>query len=237
MPALKHARLMSYRADCANNLRQVLVAFGLYAQDTNDHFPYMYYWWRILGRKGYAGAGEIHGGHTTTWYKETRWPIFRCRAEVGSVFDTLDPNCKQPNPWTTAYDSDLDHCSFSYLWSINRYNYYVHYQPTNCPTCVTWPRRGFSTVVDPAKVPLVIDKHRPGWGWVGNYYEWNVDTQWGLDNRGWDYAFRHPGRLANVVFMDGHVDHRRHYLESGQRNYVEPWADAPPCGPGCQCCP
>ncbi|NQU10847.1 prepilin-type N-terminal cleavage/methylation domain-containing protein [bacterium] len=240
MPALKHARLMTYRADCANNLRQVLVAFGVYAQDTNDHFPYLYYWWRILGRKGYAGDGELHGGVTTPgpsgWkYRETRWPIFRCRGEPGSVFNTPDPNCKQPNPWTTAYDSDLDHCSFAYLWSINRYNYYPSYT-TNYPICTVWPRRGFSTMVNPARVPLVMDKHRPQFGWVPNYFEWNVDSLSGYEIGGWDYAFRHPGRLANVVFMDGHVEHRRHYVESGQRNYVEPWRDAPPCGPGGECC-
>ena len=41
--------------------------------------------------------------------------------------------------------------------------------------------------------PLIMDKHEPGWGWVGNYYEWNADTAWGITNRGWMYAFRHPG--------------------------------------------
>jgi prepilin-type processing-associated H-X9-DG protein len=234
MPAMKHAKQMTYRADCANNLRQVLAAFGIYAQDTNDHFPYTYYWWRILGRGGYVGEGEIHGGHTTTWRRETRWPVFRCRAEPGTVFNTPDPNCIQPNPWTTAYDSDLDHCSFDMLWSVNMYNYYPSYT-TNYPICEVWPRRGFSTVAHPAQVPLIMDKEAPKFGWVGNYFEWNVDTQYGLDYRGWDYAFRHPGKLASVMLMDGHVEFRKHYFESGVRNYVEPWADPPPCGPS-QCC-
>jgi len=254
LPALQKAKEKSKAADCANNLRQVGLAFAMHADDNDDYFPFTVYWWRTLGADGYLGKGEMHGYHTTTWWAETRWPSFRCLAEKGTVFNTADPNCRQPNPVTTAYDSDLDHCSYAINWAIDGYNYYVGYG------CTAKPRRGYSitnpknTIYNGVQVisqyggrgnsPIVMDKSIPQWGWVINYAEWNVDTQWGLDNAGWDYAFRHPGGRANVLYLDGHVGSVQHYFVSGKPNYVEIWnvayspADPFPCGVSdCPPCP
>jgi prepilin-type processing-associated H-X9-DG protein len=151
---------------------------------------------------------------------------------------------------TTAYDSDLDHCSYAINWSINGYSYYAGYG------CTSKPRKGYA-VTNPRNTtqfgsqyggrsnsPVIMDKHKPQWGWVINYAEWNVDTQWGLDNAGWDYAFRHPGKRANVLYLDGHVDTVRHFFVSGKPNYVEIFnyayspPDPLPCGPSdCPPCP
>lgn len=238
LPALSRAKDSAVSVDCANNLRQVGMGFTMYGQGFGDYFPWTYYWWRVLGGQNYFGRGQMHGLHTTTWKREVRWSVFRCRAEAGTVFGTADPNCRQPNPVTTAYDSDLDHCSYAMNWSINYYNYYYNYG------CTRRPRRGVSepkpynsgAYGGPSASPIVMDKQRPGWGWVGNYYEWNVDTQYGLDN-GWWYAFRHPGQRANIVYLDGHVANARHYFVSGIKNYAIIFPSAPPCGPTCPACP
>ena len=81
--------------------------------------------------------------------------------------------------------------------------------------------------------PLIMDKHEPGWGWVGNYYEWNADTAWGITNRGWMYAFRHPGATAYITYLDGRPDRNKHVFDGGDPNYVEVWSqsDPPPGGP------
>jgi len=240
LPSLQAAKAASIAADCRNNQRQVYYAFAMFAEDNDDFFPFTYHWWRTLGKEGYLGEGEVHGGVTTPgpsgWaYTERRWPAYRCAAETGHVFGTADNNCKQPNPVTTAYDSDLDHCSFAMNWSINQYNYYVGYGDTSLS------RRGFGSGAyynDGAgggadAAPLIMDKHEPGWGWVGNYYEWNADTAWGITNRGWMYAFRHPGATANITYLDGHTDRNKHVFDGGDPNYVEVWSqsDPPPGGP------
>ncbi len=235
LPSLRLAKEKGKAADCMNNLRQIYIAFAMHADDNDDYFPYTYYWWRILGADGYLGKGEWHGYHTTTWYAETRWPVFRCAAEKGVVFNTSDPNCRQPNPLTTAYDSDLDHCSYAFQWSINQYcGYYAGY----CGVNAIYPRQGFSKPTDNpggrAAAPLVMDKYTPYFGWIWNGYEWSIDTPDPYNNGGycpgWMYAFRHPGHRANVLYLDGHVDTIRPFSESGIANWVNVW-NAPPFEP------
>lgn len=218
LPSLGTAREHAYSSACASNQRHVYVAFSLYADEHRDYYPFTYYWWRGLGQGGYLGAGEMHGGVTSAWnYRERRWAAFRCPAEKGAVFGTSDPNCKQPNPHVTAWDSDLDHCSFAYQWSINQGRYYVGYGDT------VRSRKGFhdGEIDYPggrSKAILIMDKHKPQWGWVGNYAEWNIDTTGGYAN--WAYAFRHPRKNANFLYLDGHVGQRQHYFDSGIPNWM-----------------
>jgi prepilin-type processing-associated H-X9-DG protein len=94
-----------------------------------------------------------------------------------------------------------------------------------------WPRRGFGKRPDFAELqdaPMVMDC--PAWnvGWAAAMFNWGVDsTFWA-----WDpfYPFRHPGRTANVLYMDGHVDKLKSYvLGEGPPAYKDLYATAP-CG-------
>lgn len=238
LPTLQQAKEKGKAADCANNLRQVFIAFAMHADDHDDYFPHTYYWWRTLGSEGYLGAGEYHGGATTPgpsgWaYKEQRWPAFRCKGEKGAYFNTSDTNCKQPNPLVTGFDSDLDHCSYALQWSINRYcGYYAGY----CGVNAIYPRRGFANGTPDCKggrgaAPLVMDKCAPFFGWVPNCQEWNIDNPNPYVGSGCGggcyYAFRHPGNRANVLYLDGHVDTWRSFVETGNRNWVDVWLTEP----------
>ena len=69
----------------------------------------------------------------------------------------------------------------------------------------------------------------------------DADTAWGITNRGWMYAFRHPGATANITYLDGHTDRNKHVFDGGDPNYVEVWSQsAPPPGGPCSgtgaCC-
>lgn len=233
LPALRNAQEAGKASDCVNNMRQIYTAFALFADDNDDYFPFTYYWWRTLGTAGYLGTGQLHGGKTTTWWKETRWPAFRCGGEKGGYFNTADPNCIQPNPLVTAYDSDLDHCSYAMQWSINQYNYYASY--CNPPPCSIKSRRGFSKQTDcpggRSAAPLIVDKGTPSWGWVGNYTQSNIDNANQYYVHPYEganyYSFRHPGKRANILYLDGHVEAVRHKNETGKPNWVWVWNNPP----------
>src|SRR5690242_11292403 len=49
MPALRRAKEYSMASQCASNLRQIYVAFGAFAADHNDFFPWTDRWWSCLG--------------------------------------------------------------------------------------------------------------------------------------------------------------------------------------------
>src|SRR5690348_2141617 len=49
MPPLRRAREEAMRVQCMSNLRQVHLAFGFYAHDFNDNFPWPWYWYEYLG--------------------------------------------------------------------------------------------------------------------------------------------------------------------------------------------
>lgn len=237
LPALRNAQEAAKASDCVNNLRQVYTAFAMFANDNDDYFPHTYYWWRILGNAGYLGAGEIHGGGTTPgpsgWaYSERRWRAFRCAGEKGAYFNTADPNCKQPNPLVTGFDSDLDHSSYAFWWSINRY---CGYYPGYCGAERTRARLGFSKMPDNpggrSSAPLVVDKCAPFFGWVPNCMEWNIDNPNLHAGSGCGgpcyYAFRHPGGVANILYLDGHVGTVRHRNQTGKANWVDVWTTEP----------
>jgi prepilin-type processing-associated H-X9-DG protein len=132
LPALQASKEKGKAADCVNNLRQVHLAFAMFADDNDDSFPHTDYWWRALGSAGCFGAGQVHGGVTTPG----------------------------PSGWE---------------WNVDNPNIYQ------------------------------------GSGCGGACY----------------YMFRHPGKTANVVFLDGHVGTWRHKNDTGRATWVDVWLAEP----------
>jgi prepilin-type processing-associated H-X9-DG protein len=71
------------------------------------------------------------------------------------------------------------------------------------------------------QVSLVIDCQRWfAWGWSVPEYSYGIDGDpgdgWGITGASF-YAFRHPGKRANVLYYDGHLEARQHFFTSGRR--------------------
>jgi prepilin-type processing-associated H-X9-DG protein len=75
---------------------------------------------------------------------------------------------------------------------------------------------GPSPIKSVSDVTFLTDCRVWNWGWQIPYYEWNIDSQYGLDSTmQYGYAFRHPGERANMLYYDGHLAPVRHYLKTG----------------------
>jgi prepilin-type N-terminal cleavage/methylation domain-containing protein/prepilin-type processing-associated H-X9-DG protein len=219
LPAIQKAKEQAKSAECVNNLRQVHVAWMVYTDNNNGAFPYPITWWRVLGDGGYFGPPTPpFGPNTTSWgwaASYRRWAILRCPGEKGVwVYNSgADTEIEKVS---TAFDNDLDNCSYDYNWSINGYAYYS-----------TSPRH--RKISDPPTIPggfnssqawFLIDCQAYRYvGWYWNYREWNIDNMndpWKSDAL---YAFRHPGNVANAVYLDGHVGRLQHISVTGQPVY------------------
>ncbi len=233
IPSLKNARESAKSASCMNNLRQISVSLHLFAQDNQEHFPPVYYWWKELGNGGYAGAGQMHGGLTTSnpagsWgsagYHEIRWPIFGCPAEKPAPFlpSSSDNNFTQPNASTTSFDSDLEHCSYAL-------NYYVNgsagYFDVNKTRTVSAP---VSIAGGPSDAIVVTDKYGPISGWQNNSQYSLLINELPINTTvNWSQGFRHPGNRINVLYLDGHVGTRQHKNVTGQDIVIAAWSADP----------
>jgi prepilin-type processing-associated H-X9-DG protein/prepilin-type N-terminal cleavage/methylation domain-containing protein len=213
LPSLKCARENAKAIVCMNNLRQIYMAYSYYAQDHDDWFAPDARFCYTLGYNGYCGAGEMHGGHTTTWHSEKRFPIFRCPAEKGWVFTYSDSYCIQPPPLTTYYDHDLAHSSYAVNWHMNHASY-----AQGSPGFATRP------VLKPggrAATPFIVDCATPQWGWGCQIFRDLLDRpdmtyEWPYQGATF-YMFRHPGNRINILYLDGHVAAAQHFNVTGKK--------------------
>ncbi len=252
LPALKSAREAARGVFCKNNLKQIHLAFTLYAGDWDDYIPPVGHsggiwagggsyelgdiaeispwgpWWRALGKLGYVGptTGEIYGPVISIYnLKFQRWKIFRCPSETKGVPSGASVLVDWTGVKTTNYDNDF--MTNSYSLSLGT----AHYPDCWNGSCDGWnhywwaPRAGFSRpdLAEPVNASLVMDAARFVWGWQSPYFDgWWVDTD---EPPSWDYAFRHSNDQANVVYMDGHVERKRHKFETGENIFVDMYSD------------
>ncbi len=213
LPVLSKARGAARDVMCQSNLRQCYYAFNSYAVDQLDYMPQTINYHDVLGTAGYVGAPSPWGPWITAGtynFSLNRWLPFRCAGETGAQLVTGDTSYN--GRLTTNYDNEFLRTSFMYNWSICQYAYWT-------------PRKGFSQPrgMKPVEATLLMDARLWGYGWDLPYYEWNVDTTWGLVNANYAYAFHHANNTANMVYMDGHVTKERHYFDSGKALFVWNW--------------
>src|SRR5687768_11503014 len=171
-----------------SQLRQCAMAIALYASDNRDYIPPCQpgeNWHGVVGKLGYLGS------------KKGPWKVLECPAE----YKYMSNNGIVDTNYTSEYmgSSYAIHFSFSY--------YQTHL-----------PRRGFSEAPDFAEyddlargpgqavrsnAKLLIDCEAYNVGWNAASFAWSLDSAFAA----WDpyYPYRHPGRTANVAYMDGHV--------------------------------
>lgn len=243
-PALQKAKAYADAAKCASNLRQIHVAISAFAADHDDYFPWTDRWWSCLGygtdgsfiayywqvanpNGGYLGSHD--GPYTSNtysgfWTTELwRWKVLHCPADKGTWI-LVDSTTTPPTyKWSSLYDNDFHNSSYNMWWDINQYNYLAYYP--------AWKPRRFSIPTENPggrpKAPLIMDCPNQGLGWNIGYVVWDIDftpegalTNYYSDNI--HYAFRHPGRKANVLYMDGHVGTIIHMMDKGPAPWYNP---------------
>jgi prepilin-type processing-associated H-X9-DG protein/prepilin-type N-terminal cleavage/methylation domain-containing protein len=243
-PALQKAKAYADATKCASNLRQIYVAFGTFAADNNDYFPWSLNWYRSLGygsfdcgltyppsanpNAGYLGSHEpIYANHTTSATFNTnywRWPTFHCPADRGTwILSDVAGVYK----WASLYDWDYYNISYMMNWDIDEYNY-VPYAPSYKPRKFSMPT---GNPGGRAQAPLVRDSYTGAYGGCielpGNI-DYCTDGPLNGGTPYYDptiqYAFRHPGRTMNVLYMDGHVGTTVHMMDKGPA----PWYNGDP---------
>jgi len=213
LPVLSKARAAAKDVISQSNLRQCYYAFGAYAVDSGDYMPQTINYHDTLGNAGYVGAPTPWGPWVTAGtynFVLNRWVPFNCPGEPGAQLNLGDPSYN--GRITTNYDNEFMRTSFMYNWSICQYSYWT-------------PRKGFSQPrgVKPSDGTLLMCSRLWSYGWDLPYYEWNVDSAWGLANANYAYAFHHANKTANMVYMDGHVTKERHYDDTGKALFVWNW--------------
>lgn len=233
MPALSGARGVARQAVCASNLRQLGLAYYSYAVDAKDRVPPVgsaaidlfgtrggtFYHW--LGKTGYLGGEEAFQTPGVGGWSYRYAPTY-CPAEPGSTRNWDGQR-------VTHYDSARMAGSFVINHTISRTYYWIG-KPAGLPTDHYF-RKGFlrgAPEFPPAKARYMIDTPDFGGYWVIPDYDWKIDLPFGADTPDSSYAFRHPGRTLNALYMDNHITPTKHYSETGVEVYQRLWLTLPP---------
>jgi len=210
MPALENARASARAAVCRNTLRQQFFGFEFYAGDTNGFIPKTWHWHdEDLAPRGYFGGGKLFGPNITAGtynFTRTRYPVFQCPGEKARVIPTGDPSYN--GRATTNYDNEFTCNSYAINWSIGQGSYWNQ-------------RRGWNKKKNtPAsQATFVVDAGNLGYGWVFNYFEWNIDGA-SQPYNWYNQGFFHPSNTSNMLYMDGHVMPVQHYSKTGKALFV-----------------
>jgi len=223
VPGLRRARDQAHGVQCQSNMRRMFDGFVMYAQAFDDRIPPYGNaqtpgrgWFRYLGRQGYWGEPKQNGP-----FSIDRWDLFRCPAESGSSWaeQTTGQN-------VTYYDSKYMGSSYVMNFYVSWYESDTHYPPYRPfrrglmagPEKVSAIYPPSYLAKDRADAPFVMDIQDIGEGW-GMYYFYEPDR---IDHwyyvqgyTGYNYAFRHVNKTANVLYMDGHVEARKHVMHGG----------------------
>jgi len=229
LPSLKRAREQAQMIQCQSNLKQIYSGFVMYAQEFKDRIPPFGGgstagggWCRYLGRRGYWGKPDYL---RTTGLD--RWPVLRCPSEPGSA--------RLYGDWT-YYDHVYIGTSYVMNFSVNRYIFDQDWAPPGGDAFrhgfFKGPGRGhYRAPKDRSDAFFIMDCEDMGEGWSMFYY-YDIDSiprwyRYTYDS-GFIYAFRHVGRKANILCMDGHIETRLHVIDGGQPNFRELWDPSDP---------
>lgn len=237
LPTLRRAKDSAKTVVCVNNLKQIHLAFTLYAEDNEDYMPRISTlatvsqpvgtWCQQLGRAGYLGSPEIH---TTTFGPSPaqRWSIFHCPAETNPTQSLV----------TQAY-WDYPYSRSSYVVNMMlSYSTWGHRRGFQLGPRFS-PGGGFVAANTPEPVsrseaPFVTDAEDQGDGWTLNYFTDAIDLiaceVYIGSYTGYYHTFRHPGKRANMMYMDGHVASVAPYYKpgGGKYNWRLLWNYSPP---------
>lgn len=219
LPSLRSARETANSAACANNLRQLAIGVGLYAQSNDDHLPIV---------RGNDPVSNAYIGWVG--FLETVGVVKRCtQAQANSQQGTLFcPSARNyvtmvnPPSGQAAYVNNTGPATTSSycftmlggVYSLSTYGGWLHErQPAysdNGLLSMDWGPYTLYEIRDPARAPLLADAC---FEWQPTYTRWTY----------WDQMHYVPGRYkytgaptvgyyplhrggANFAFVDGHVE-------------------------------
>ncbi len=229
MPALKNAKASAKSVQCMNNLHQLYISFATYANDNHGAVPPTCVYgstngtwaeyWKFLGN-AYLGASQATYQTSPGYPAQAngpRYPILQCPAETGAPLTG--------GAYTTStkmYDSPWLPSSYA-MNNVMNYNSVAINSPSEARfgECTGWDvgLPSEERVYDAAQVSFMIDCMVWGQGWWFPEFNGTLDMPgyWLASggNDGWYYAFRHPGKRANILYFDGHVAAMRPSAVSG----------------------
>jgi prepilin-type N-terminal cleavage/methylation domain-containing protein/prepilin-type processing-associated H-X9-DG protein len=215
LPVLSKAKQKGYQATCANNLRQIFLAFSLYADDYGGAYPWTLYWFDYLGNNGYLGGRDRVSVPDSLAPNGPRWSILKCPAE---------PRGRTPSwpPGISLTEYENNRCGYHWNFSISQYNYLA---PTATATNSPYGpcRKGWGGPVDnpggPGEATFIMDSQVNAYGGDYPMFEWNQNNPAFIASN-WDvyfaHMYRHPGLTANMLYLDGHVGTVRSALQGGK---------------------
>jgi prepilin-type N-terminal cleavage/methylation domain-containing protein/prepilin-type processing-associated H-X9-DG protein len=192
LPVLGRSKEDALRVKCASNQHQISLGWLMYADDSQDYFPYM---------RGWAAAGGQVGNYTADAFVAASFG-------VSTLAVNRPLNKYVPNVATWQCPADKGDVNY------NAVNCFTGYGNSYCPEHVfdvwrvahvtadtdpTWDNNGAVPMRTKQIVPYVSTKIIQGdWEWENQAY--NVNTIPGT----WWHHYKGQRRF-NMLFADGHV--------------------------------
>jgi prepilin-type N-terminal cleavage/methylation domain-containing protein len=201
LPALSKAKAKALQTKCANNEKQIGIAFTLYTDDNADFYPQHSGWGNYGGNTGTNETGNAgsYGGFTSATnrplyrYAGSSVEIFHCPADHG---DALNPQVKTCwGGWGNSYLVQWLGDSFRIGKVTGDRNQSVLASKVS------------AFAKSPSNKLIIAD-----WPWHANRDTLDPRTMWH------NYKGR---RYENVLFADGHVEYVHFPKE------MDFWVDAP----------
>jgi len=209
LPALSNARQSAQSIQCSNNLRTVGMGYEIYAHENSDYMPSSGFgasdWGMVLGAAGTIGGPISYPGFNgTTPTTLNSFKVLECPSEYGvSNMGGWDIN------GATMFRYFTHRNSYAVNWLVGGYTPYADLRkgwsrgPQWSGSFYYWP-----TASGPSDATLVVDRTAYGAGfWQDGSFAWGIDDSYAVQPDA-EYAFRHTGGTANVLYWDGHVVNR-----------------------------
>lgn len=239
VPSLTGARESARALQCSTNMGAIGQGLQMYADGYRDYMPastqsrvtnnYI----DLLGEAGVVGADSTWTHYTSgsAYVGKKNWRIFIDPSE--KPFEADPAFYTYGGRFFRRWESFSYGSSYQYNWSV------THYAPSTTlrkgwnkgpEASVAWNVTNSTSfnpmqTTTPSSAGIMMD------GSAYNLYFLSENDSYGpsspVEYVKAMHAFRHPNQTANVLYMDGHVQSKKHYSVTGERIWRYLWANPP----------